>query len=185
MIEEIRGDTRKKMDHTLEMLKRDLTAVRTGRANPGLLNPVMVNYYGTHTPLNQIASIATPDPQLLTVQPYDKSIVKDVEKAIASSDLGFNPQVDGTLIRVPIPPLTEERRKELVKHVHKMGEDSKVALRNIRRDANDKLKKLEKDKKVSQDEERRAQEQIQQETDGHTKKIDEIIKSKEKELMTV
>ena len=185
MIEEVRTETRKKMDHTIEMLKRDLSAVRTGRANPGLLNPVMVNYYGTQTPLNQVANIATPDPQLLTVTPYDKSIVKDVEKAIAASDLGINPQVDGTLIRVPIPALTEERRKELVKHVHKMGEDGKIALRNIRRDANEKLKKLEKDKKVSQDDERRAQEQIQHETDGHTKKIDEIIKSKEKELMTV
>jgi ribosome recycling factor len=173
------------MDHTIEVLKRDLAAVRTGRASPGLLNPVHVNYYGTPTPLHQIASIAAPDAQLLTVTPYDKSIVKEVEKAIAASDLGFNPQVDGHLIRIPVPPLSEERRKELVKHVHKMGEEGKIAMRNIRRDANEKIKRLEKDKHISQDDERRAQEQIQQETDAHTKKIDELIKSKEKELMTV
>ena len=185
MLDDVKNEMRKKMDHTIDVLKRDLAAVRTGRAQPGLLNPVHVNYYGTPTPLNQIAAIATPDPQLLTVTPYDKSIVRDVEKAIASSDLGFNPQVDGHLIRIPIPVLTEERRKELVKHVHKMAEECKIALRNIRRDANERIKKLEKDKHVSQDEERRAQEQVQQETDGHTKKIDELIKAKEKELMTV
>ena len=185
MLQDVRNEIHKKMDHTLEVLKRDLAAVRTGRAHAGLLNPVHVNYYGTPTPLHQIAAIATPDPQLLTVTPYDKSIVRDVEKAIASSDLGFNPQVDGHLIRIPIPVLTEERRKELVKHVHKMAEECKIALRNIRRDANERIKKLEKDKHVSQDEERRAQEQVQQETDGHTKKIDDLIKAKEKELMTV
>jgi len=185
MIEEIRNETRKKMDHTLESLKKDLLAVRSGRANPGLLHPVLVNYYGNPTPLHQIAQIAAPDPSLLTVTPYDKSIVKEIEKALTSSDLGFNPQVEGGLIRVPIPALNEERRKELVKHVHKMSEEAKIALRNIRRDANERLKKLEKDKKVSQDDERRAQDQVQQETDGHTKKIDQIIKTKEKELMTV
>ena len=185
MLQDVRNEIRKKMDHTLEVLKRDLSAVRTGRAHSGLLNPVHVNYYGTPTPLNQIAAIATPDPQLLTVTPYDKSIVKEVEKALSSSDLGFNPQVDGTLIRIPIPTLTEERRKELDKHVHKMAEEAKVALRNIRRDANDKIKKLEKDKHISQDDERRSQDQVQQETDAHAKRIDELIKGKEKELMTV
>ena len=185
MLETVRGDIRKKMDHTLEVLKRDLAAVRTGRAQAGLLNPIAVSYYGTMTPLNQLATIATPDPQLITITPYDKSAVKDIEKAIGASDLGLNPQVDGGLIRVPIPPLSEERRKELVKHVHKMGEDCKVALRNIRRDANERIKKLEKDKAISQDEERRAQDQVQQETDAHTKKIDELVKAKEKDLMTV
>lgn len=185
MLEGVRSEIRKKMDHSLEVLKRDLGSVRTGRAQAGLLNPIMVSYYGTMTPLNQLATIATPDPQLITITPYDKSVVKEVEKALGASDLGLNPQVDGGLIRLPIPPLSEERRKELVKHVHKMGEDGKVRLRNIRREANDHIKKLEKDKAISQDEERRAQEQVQQETDAHTKKIDELIKAKEKDLMTV
>lgn len=185
MMEAVHKDTRNKMEHTLGGLSHDLAAVRTGRASPGLLNPVMVSYYGTPTPINQVASVATPDPQLITITPYDKSIAKDIEKAIAASDLGLNPSVDGGLVRVPIPVLTEERRKELVKHVKKMGEECKIALRNIRRDANDKVKKLEKDKSISEDEEHNAHAKIQSETDDNVKKVDELIKSKEKDLMTV
>ena len=185
MLEAVHKEIRNKMAHTLEVLSHDLAAVRTGRASPGLLNPVMVSYYGTSTPINQIANVATPDPQLITITPYDKSIAKDIEKAIAASDLGLNPSIDGGLIRVPIPVLTEERRKELVKHVKHMGEESKIALRNIRRDANDKVKKLQKEKSISEDEEHDAHAKIQRETDGNVKIIDELIQSKEKDLMTV
>ena len=185
MLGAVHKEMRNKMAHTLEVLSHDLAAVRTGRASPGLLNPVMVSYYGTSTPINQIANVATPDPQLITITPYDKSIAKDIEKAIAASDLGLNPSIDGGLIRVPIPVLTEERRKELVKHVKHMGEESKIALRNIRRDANDKVKKLQKEKSISEDEEHDAHAKIQSETDGNVKIIDELIQSKEKDLMTV
>ena len=185
MVDDVKKEARGKMDHTLEVLQHDLAAVRTGRASAGLLNPVQVDYYGTVTPLNQMATIAVPDPQMLTVTPYDKSVIKEIVKSIAASDLGLNPQVDGAVIRVPIPVLTEERRKELVKHVKKMGEETKVAVRNIRREANEKIKKLEKDKAISQDKEHDAQDEIQTETDDHVKKIDEVIHGKEKDLMTV
>ncbi|MCZ6729203.1 MAG: ribosome recycling factor, partial [SAR324 cluster bacterium] len=144
MVAEIQNTSKKKMDHTLDLLKNDLAAVRTGRASAEILNPIMVDYYGTSTPLNQLATLNTPDAQLITVTPFDKSTIKDVEKAIMASDLGLNPSSDGNMIRVPIPVLTEERRKELAKHVKKMGEDSKIAMRNIRRDANDMLKAKEK-----------------------------------------
>lgn len=185
MAEDLHKDAQKKMDHTLEVFRRDLSSVRSNRASAGLLNPVQVEYYGTPTPLNQLATINTPDPQLITVTPYDKSIVKQVEKAIAAADLGLNPSADGPLIRVPIPPLTEERRRELAKHVKKIGEDCKIALRNIRREANDKAKKAEKNKELSQDEERTAEARIQEMTDAHVKRIDQMVQDKEKELMTV
>ncbi len=185
MVDDVKKEARAKMDHTLEVLQHDLAAVRTGRASTGLLNPVQVNYYGTSTPLNQMATIAVPDPQMLTVTPYDRSVIKEIEKSIAASDLGLNPQVDGAIIRVPIPVLTEERRKELVKHIKKMGEESKIAVRNIRREANENIKKLEKDKAISQDQEHDAQDDIQTETDHHVKKVDEVIHAKEEDLMTV
>jgi len=185
MTAEIEADSNRKMDHTLELFKDDLAAVRTGRASAEILNPVTVDYYGTPTPLNQLATLNTPDPQLITVTPFDRSTIKDIEKAILTSDLGLNPSSDGSLIRVPIPILTEERRRELTRHVKKMGEDSKIAIRNIRREANEKLKAREKSKEISQDEERAAHDKIQAVTDAHVKSIDELVKAKEQALMTV
>ena len=185
MVAEIQEESNKKMDYTLELLKNDLASVRTGRASTDILNPITVDYYGTPTPLNQLATLATPDSQLITVTPFDKSTIKDVEKAIQIADLGLNPASDGNMIRVPIPVLTEERRKDLAKHVRKLGEDGKIAIRNIRRDANEKLKAKEKNKEISQDEEKVAHDKIQTVTDDHVKAIDESVKEKEKELMTV
>ena len=185
MVAEVQDESNRKMDHTLELLKAELASVRTGRASTDILNPIMVDYYGTPTPLNQMATLATPDAQLITVTPFDKSIIKDVEKAILAADLGLNPASDGNLIRVPVPVLTEERRRDLVKHVKKLGEDGKIAIRNIRRDANEKLKAKEKDKEISQDEEKMSHDKIQTVTDNHVKAIDEMVKEKEKDLMTV
>ena len=185
MVAEVQDESNRKMDHTLELLKAELASVRTGRASTDILNPIMVDYYGTPTPLNQMATLATPDAQLITVTPFDKSIIKDVEKAILAADLGLNPASDGNLIRVPVPVLTEERRRDLVKHVKKLGEDGKIAIRNIRRDANEKLKAKEKDKEISQDEEKMSHDKIQTVTDNHVKAIDEMVKEKENDLMTV
>lgn len=185
MVAEIQDESNRKMDHTLGLLRTDLASVRTGRASADILNPIMVAYYGTPTPLNQMATLATPDAQLITVIPFDKSTIKDVEKAILAADLGLNPASDGSMIRVPVPVLTEERRKELAKHVKKLGEDGKIAIRNIRRDANEKLKAKEKNKEISQDEEKMAHDKIQSVTDDHVQGIDGMVKEKENELMTV
>jgi ribosome recycling factor len=185
MINEVKTELKHKMEQTLRVFADELSAVRTGRASADILKPVLVEYYGTPTPLHQLANIATPDSQLITVTPYDPSSGKAVEKAINSSDLGLNSMLEGGVIRVPVPVLTEERRKELAKHVRKLGEDAKVAIRNIRRDANERVKKLEKSKEISQDEERGAESHIQTETDAHIKKIDEQVKSKEHDLLTV
>jgi ribosome recycling factor len=146
---------------------------------------VVVNYYGTPTPLNQLATVSSPDPQLLLVTPFDRSQVKEVEKAIVAADLGLNPSTEGGLIRVRVPPLTEERRKDMTKHVRKVGEDARVSLRNVRRDSNEKTKKLEKAKEISQDEEKTAMTAIQTETDTHIKTVDDLVAKKEKEVMTV
>jgi ribosome recycling factor len=185
MIADVKAELKRKMDHTIQVIGEELAAVRTGRASADVLKPVMVEYYGTMTPLNQLANIATPDSQLITVSPYDPTSAKNIEKSINASDLGLNSTLEGGVIRVPVPVLTEERRKELVKHVRKLGEDAKVAVRNIRRDANDRVKKLEKGKEISKDEERSAEAQIQTETDQHIKKIDDLVKAKEHDLMTV
>ena len=185
MVEDVEADAGRRMHQTVEMARKDLVSVRTGRASANLLDPVRVNYYGTPTPLNQLATLNTPDPQLITITPFDRSTVKDIEKAILASGLGLNPSSDGTLIRVPIPVLTEERRKEMVKHVKKLGEERKIAIRNIRRDSNDHLKKMEKNKEISQDQEKDAHAVIQAETDKNIKAIDEMVNSKEKELLTV
>lgn len=185
MLSEVKSELKRKMDHTIEVFTDELGAVRTGRASADILKPVMVEYYGSATPLHQLANIATPDAQLITVTPYDPSSAKAIEKSINSSDLGLNGQLEAGVIRVPVPVLTQERRKELVKHVHKLGEEAKVAIRNIRRDANERAKKLEKAKEISQDEERSAEAEIQTTTDQHIKKIDEMVKSKEQDLMTV
>ncbi len=173
----------KKMDKAIAAFERDLKHVRTGRASAALLDGITVDYYGTQMPLNQVASISVPESSTITVQPWDNNILGDIEKAILASDLGLTPSNDGKLIRVSVPPLTEERRKELVKLVKKMAEECRVAIRNCRRDAMDKLKKQKKGKEISEDDMHRLQDEVQKITDEHIKKVDEILKSKEKEIM--
>jgi ribosome recycling factor len=181
----IQADAHKRMDTSVEVVKKELGAVRTGRAHSEILAPVLVNYYGTTTPLHQLATVNVPESQLLVVTVFDRSQVKEVEKAIQAAGLGLNPMAEGNVIRVPVPALTEERRKEMVKRVHKLGEDGKVAIRNVRREANDKLIKMEKSKELSKDEHKTAQDKVQMETDNHIKAIDELMQKKEKELMHV
>src|SRR2546423_14006849 len=178
-------ETRPRMEAAIDDFKRKLATVRTGRASVSLLDTVMIDYYGTPTPLNQMASVHAPEPQLLTVQPWDQSQVAVIEKAIRASDLGLNPSNDGKLVRIPVPPLTEERRKQLAKQVHEVAEDHRTAVRNIRRDANERLKKLLKDKQISEDNERDGLEEVQKLTNSYIAKIDELTKSKEHELTTV
>jgi len=178
-------DTRPRMDTVIEDFRRKLATVRTGRAAVSLLDSVMVDYYGTPTPLSQLASVHAPEPQMLTVQPWDQTQVPAIEKAIRASDLGLNPSNDGKLVRIPIPTLTEERRKQLAKQVHEIAEDHRTAVRNIRRDANERLKKMLKDKQISEDNERDGLEEIQKLTNTYIGKIDELTKSKEHELTTV
>ncbi|EKN63914.1 ribosome recycling factor [Schinkia azotoformans] len=178
-------NTKEKMNKAIQAFKRELATVRAGRANPSLLDRVSVNYYGAPTPLNQLSSITVPEARLLVIQPYDKSVLNDIEKAILKADLGLNPSNDGTIIRIAIPALTEERRKSLAKDVKAMAEDAKIAIRNVRRDANDDLKKLEKDGQITEDELRSFSDDVQKETDNHVKEIDNITKEKEKEIMEV
>ncbi len=173
------------MDSVVEDFKRKLGNVRTGRATVGLLDTVMVDYYGTPTPLNQMASVAVPEPQMLTVQPWDISQLNVVEKAIISANLGLNPSNDGKMIRLPIPPLNEERRKQLAKQVHEIAEEHRIAVRNVRHSSNDSLKKMLKDKEVSEDEERFGLEEVQKLTNSYIGKIDELAKNKEAEIMSV
>jgi ribosome recycling factor len=162
-----------------------MASIRTGRASLGILDHIRVDYYGTPTPLNQIANLHVPEPSLITISPWDMQQIGPIEKAIRSSDLGLNPANDGKIIRLPIPPLTEERRKDLVKRLHHVAEDHRVALRNIRRDGNEAVKKLLKDKKISEDEEKRAHDEIQKLTDGQMQKLDAAAKTKEKEIMEI
>ena len=178
-------DTRPRMDTVIEDFRRKLATVRTGRAAVSLLDSIMVDYYGTATPLSQMASVHAPEPQMLTVQPWDQTQVAPIEKAIRAADLGLNPSNDGKLVRIPIPALTEERRKQLAKQVHEIAEDHRTAVRNIRRDANDRLKKMMKDKQISEDNERDGLEEIQKLTNTYIAKIDELTKSKEHDLTTV
>src|SRR5205814_6523712 len=178
-------ETRPRMEAVIEDFKRKLATVRTGRAAVSLLDTVMVEYYGTPTPLNQMASVHAPEPQMLTVQPWDQTQLGAVEKAIRSADLGLNPSNDGKLVRVPVPPLTEERRKQLAKQVHEIAEEHRTAIRNIRRDSNEKLKKMLKDKAISEDNERDGLDEVQKLTDNYISKIDELSKSKEHEIMSV
>ena len=173
------------MEAVIEDFKRKLTNVRTGRATVGLLDTVMVDYYGTPTPLNQMASVAVPEPQMLTIQPWDLSQVNAVEKAIIAANLGMNPSNDGKIIRLPVPALNEERRKQLAKQVHEFAEDHRIALRNIRHAANDALKKMLKDKVVSEDEERGGLDDVQKMTNSFVAKIDELAKHKEQDIMSV
>ena len=179
------GQLKSRMEKAVEDFRREMAAVRTGRASVHMLDGVTVDYYGTMTPLNQMGNVSAPEPQMITVQPWDISQLSAIEKAIRSSDLGLNPMNDGKLIRVPVPALTEERRKEMVKHLHKVLEEHRTAVRNIRRDGNDAIKKAMKDKKITEDEERGAMEQIQKLTDDEIKKMEEMAKAKEKEVMQV
>lgn len=178
-------DTEQHMDKSLEVLRHHLSTIRTGRANPSIIEHLSVEYYGAPTPLQGIAAISSPDPRQLVVQPYDKTALGAIEKAIRQSDLGFNPTNDGNLVRIVIPQLTEERRRDLVKLVHKRVEEAKVAIRNVRRDANDTLKKRRKDKEISEDEEKRVQEQLQKLTDRITHDADVIGQAKESEILEI
>ncbi|MDW7644638.1 MAG: ribosome recycling factor [Desulfuromonadales bacterium] len=185
MYKDVLDNTRQNMDKALDNLKREFSRVRTGRANVSLLDEVRVNYYGTPTPLNQVGTLTVPEPRLITIQPWEKQLIPEIEKAIFKADLGLNPSSDGQLVRIAIPPLTEDRRKEMVKQVRRMGEDAKVAVRNVRRDANETLKKLEKDKEISEDDLKRAEKEVQDITDAHIKKIDETVTHKETEIMEI
>ncbi len=183
MIDDIYQEAKESMGKTVKALKRELQRIRTGRASLSVLDGIKVDYYGTPTPLNQMATLAVPESRLITIQPWDASVIKDIEKAILKSDLGLTPSNDGKILRISIPPLTEERRKELVKVIHKMCEDHKVTARNIRRDSNDLLKSLKKDGDISEDEAFRSQDEIQKITDEHIKLIDECYSEKEKEIL--
>ena len=179
------GQLKTRMDKAVEDFRKELAATRTGRASVHMLDSVQAEYYGNMMPLNQVATINAPEAQLITVTPYDPSALGAIEKAIRTADLGMNPMNDGKIIRIPVPPLTEERRKEMVKHLHKALEEHRTAIRNIRRDGNDFIKKTLKDKKITEDEERGTMEHLQKLTDDEIKKIEEMCKSKEKEVMTV
>ncbi|WP_373099097.1 MULTISPECIES: ribosome recycling factor [Pasteurellaceae] len=183
MINEIKKDTQARMEKSLETFKGHIAKVRTGRAQPSLLDGIQVEYYGAATPLRQLANVVAEDARTLAVTVFDRSLISAVEKAILTSDLGLNPASAGTTIRVPLPPLTEERRRDLIKIVRGEAEQGKIAVRNVRRDANDQIKALLKDKEISEDEERKAQDEIQKITDIFVKKVDEALVEKEKELM--
>lgn len=178
-------DTSARMERSIEAFRKELGKVRTGRASFSLLDGVKVDYYGTPTPLQQVGTLSVPESRLITVTPWDTKMIGPIEKAIQGSGLGLNPSSDGKMVRIPIPPLTEERRRELAKVVRKMAEDARVAVRNVRREAIEKLKDREKKKEISEDMVKRGQERIQKETDAHVKKIDEILKSKEQEILEV
>jgi ribosome recycling factor len=185
MIDDIRQDAAKRMAKSVEALQNELAKVRTGRAHPSLLDHLSVSYYGSDTPLKQVANVSVEDGRTLMVQPWEQNMVGPVEKAILESDLGLNPNTAGTVIRIPMPPLTEERRKSLIKVVRAEAEQGRVAIRNIRRDANNDLKDMVKEKMISEDDERRGQEIIQKLTDQHVKEIDEVLKVKEEDLMSI
>ena len=185
MLAEIQNDARNRMTKSLDALRHELAKIRTGRAHPSLLEHVHVDYYGSEVPIGQAASVAVEDARTLSVTPWDKSMVQPIEKAILTSDLGLNPATAGQVIRIPLPPLTEERRKDLSKVVHNEGENAKIAIRNIRRDANHHIKELLKEKEISEDQERKAEADIQAVTDVAVKKVDEFVAEKEKELLEI
>ena len=185
MTDEVLGTCKEEMERTIGAFKKELSHVRTGRANVALLDGIMVDYYGAKTPLNQVATLSVPEATLLVIQPYDKSVVAAIEKAIKASDLGLNPQSDGKLIRVPIPPLNEERRRELVKHTRKLAEDYRVSVRNHRRDALEMLKELEKEHEIAEDDRRHASEKIEALTKDAVERLEKTLKAKEDEIMAV
>jgi ribosome recycling factor len=184
-MEEIKKNTKNKMQNSLDALKNNLSKIRTGRAHTGVLDHITVDYYGSQTALNQVAGVTLGDTTTINIQPYEKTMITVIEKAIRESDLGLNPATSGDLIRVPMPPLTEERRKDLIKVVKSEGENTKIAIRNVRRDANEALKKLTKDKEISEDDERRAQEEVQKMTDQYIIHVDQVIEAKEKDLLVI
>ncbi|MBC2733628.1 MAG: ribosome recycling factor [Desulfobacteraceae bacterium] len=183
MLDDIYQDARESMGKTITALNNELNRVRTGRANLSILDGIRVDYYGTPTPVNQMASLSVPESRLITIQPWDATVIKEIEKALLKSDLGLTPSNDGKIIRIAIPPLTEERRKQLAKSVHKICEDHKIAIRNIRRDANELLKSMKKDGEIAEDEAFKGQDQVQKITDEFVKQIDDIYKEKEKEII--
>jgi ribosome recycling factor len=185
MLKDVMTNAEDKMNKTVSVLKRDLSSMKAGRANPSILDRLEAEYYGTPTPLNQLANISAPEPRVLLIQPYDKTSVKAIEKSILTSDLGLNPSNDGSVIRLVIPELTEETRKNIVKNVKKAGEEAKVAVRAIRRDANDKVKTLKKDNEITEDEVKKSEEDIQKKTDSFIKEIDKILEEKEKEILSI
>lgn len=185
MIDAIFKELKDKMDRSIDALHREIAKLRTGRASISMLDGIRVDYYGTMTPLNQLATMSVPESRLITIQPWDAGVLSNIEKAIMNSDLGLTPTNDGKLIRISIPQLTEERRKEIVKTAKKIAEECKIAVRNNRRDANEEIKKLEKDKTISQDDLKKTQTRIQEITDKHIDRVDDILKHKEKEIMEV
>jgi ribosome recycling factor len=185
MLEKIYAETEDKMKKAIDVISRDLAGVRTGKASPKLLDGVKVDYYGTPTLLKQVATVNSPDPKQIIVQPWEKTLIPEIIKAIQKADLGFNPVAEAGIVRVPIPPLNEERRREMVKLVKKIGEDGKIAIRNIRRDANDRLKKSEEDSKITEDDLEKGHKRVQDLTDKSIKHIDDIVEGKEKEVMEV
>lgn len=184
-MEQVFEKTKKRMEKSLDALNREYSAIRAGRANPNVLNNIVVDYYGTPTPLNQMAAISVPEPRLLTIQPWDASTLKEIEKAINTSEIGINPQNDGKVIRLAFPQLTEEHRKNLVKDVSKKAEEAKVAIRNIRRDAMDDIKKLKKDNAITEDDQKDGEKELQKITDNYIKQIDEMGDKKEKEILSI
>jgi len=185
MTDEVLSDLNKEMEQTLTKFRRELARTRSGRASTALLDGIMVDYYGTKTPLNQLAGITVPEPRLLLLQPYDKGALHEIERSIQQSDLGLNPINDGKVIRIPIPELTAERRRDLVKHLHKVTEEYRVSVRNHRRDAIDMLKALEKDKEITEDDLHRTQEKVQQVTNEYIERVDKVLKAKEEEILEV
>ena len=179
------NDLKRRMDHAVADFQANLASTRTGRASVHMLDQVKVDYYGTLTPINQMAQVSAPEPQMIVISPWDPSILKEIEKAIQAADLGFNPMSDGKIIRVPVPPMTEERRRDVCKHLNKVLEEHRTAVRNVRRDGNDALKKLAKDKKISEDDEKRALEEVQKMTDGEIRRMEELSQKKEAEVMQV
>lgn len=185
MLKDITKDASNRMSTVVDDARRRLSSVRTGRASVNLLDNISVEYYGTQTPLNQVANVSAPEPQMLTVQPWDPSIINLIEKTLRSSDLGINPSNDGRVIRIPIPPLNQDRRKQLAKMVRDIAEEHRTAIRNVRRDVNEHLKKLQKDKKITEDDEKNGLEEVQKLTDSNIEKINDVAKHKENEIMTV
>jgi ribosome recycling factor len=184
-LKELNADLRRRMDQAVATFQSTLASTRTGRASVHMLDAVKVDYYGTHTPITQLAQVSTPEAQLILISPWDPTIVKDIEKALLTADLGLNPQSDGKVIRVPIPPMTEERRRDVCKHINKVLEEHRTAIRNVRRDGNDALKKMAKEKKISEDDEKRALEEIQKMTDEEIRRMEELCRKKEAEVMQV
>ncbi|MGB9409492.1 MAG: ribosome recycling factor [Terracidiphilus sp.] len=184
-LKELNVDLKRRMDQSVATFQASLASTRTGRASVHMLDQVKVDYYGTHTPINQLAQVSAPEPQMILIAPWDPSILKEIEKAVRVADLGFNPISDGKVLRIPVPPMTEERRREVVKHLNKVLEEHRTAVRNVRRDGNDALKKLAKEKKISEDEEKRALEEVQKMTDEEIRRMEELSHKKEAEVMQV